>query len=145
MFDRLLSHFRTQPSETPMAPEDANHALGALLVRIAKADQAYLFQEIEQIDIVLAERFNLNPLEAARMRASCEKLEAVMPSTEDMVALIISDVSIQDREDMVQAMWRIVMADGQRHSSEEDVVAHASLAFGIAPERVAALQPESST
>ncbi|WP_368187367.1 TerB family tellurite resistance protein [Aestuariibius sp. HNIBRBA575] len=139
MFERLLSHFKSDPLVTPMAPEDAQHALGALLVRIAKADKAYLFQEIEQIDKILMDRFDLNPLEAARMRASCEKLETALPSTKDMAAIITRDVSEEDREAMVRAMWVISVADGQKHSSEEDVVAMASEAFGVAPERVAAL------
>jgi uncharacterized tellurite resistance protein B-like protein len=141
MFERLLSHFKSDPIVTPMAPEDAQHALGALLVRVAKADKAYLFQEIEQIDRILAERYDLNPLDAARMRASCEKLEEALPSTAEMAEIINREMPIEDREAMITAMWTIMLADGQQHSTEEHVVARASEIFGIAPERVNDLRP----
>ena len=45
---------------TSMPEEDARHALGAWLVRVAKADGAYLFKEIEEIDHLLADLYGLN-------------------------------------------------------------------------------------
>jgi hypothetical protein len=50
-----------------------------LLVGVAKADQASAFQEVEQIDRLLTKRFTLNPLQAAKMRASRERLDEKMP------------------------------------------------------------------
>ena len=84
MLERLLAFFQNPSYETPLPESDARHALGALMVRAAKADETYLFEEVQQIDKVLAERNNLNPVEAAQMRAACEKLEAEMPATEDL-------------------------------------------------------------
>ena len=89
MFEGILALFRgTVPSETQLPPADVQHALGALLVRAAKADHAYLFEEVEQIDEVLATRYDLDPVAAAKLRASCEKLEEDMPDTTQLAGIL---------------------------------------------------------
>ena len=71
MFERLKSFFhRVAPPPAPLPELDAAHALGALLVKVALVDDAYLFEEVEEIDHILAEAYGLKPLAAARMRAS---------------------------------------------------------------------------
>jgi uncharacterized tellurite resistance protein B-like protein len=69
MLENLLARlYRTNPPETPMPPADAQRALGALLVRAAKADKTYLLSEIHEIDHLLADLYALNPVKAARLR-----------------------------------------------------------------------------
>ena len=142
MFDRILARLRAATIETtPMPEADAQHALGALLVRVAKADGIYLFQEIEEIDHMLADLYDLNAVEAARMRAECEKLEAAMPDTAELAHILTDAVGARGRDDFVRALWTVADADGQRHEREEQVVAIASEAFGMSPEGAAALRP----
>lgn len=141
MFERILNLLRTPASDFTAMPEaDARHALGALLVRVAKADGAYLFQEIEEIDHLLADLYDLNAIEAARMRAECEKLEAAMPDTEELAHILSCDVTSAQRDDLVTALWKVADADGQRHDTEEQVVAIATATFGMSPESAAALR-----
>lgn len=141
MFKELLARFtHPDPPTTPLPPADARHALGALLVRVAKADKAYLFQEIEQIDHLLSDLYDLNPLEAAKMRAACEKLEDQMPATEELGHIIRDGVDPEDINALVAALWKVVEADGQRHESELQVVALATEAFGMSPEQADALR-----
>ena len=141
MFDRIIARLRSGPSDlTPMPEADARHALGALLVRVAKADGAYLFQEIEEIDHLLADLYSLNAIDAARMRAECEKLEAAMPDTSELADILSASVSDEDRDLFVSALWKVADADGQRHETEQNVVAIASQTFGMAPEDAAALR-----
>lgn len=141
MFDRILSLLHLTPAEFTTMPEaDARHAMGALLVRVAKADGAYLFQEIEEIDHVLADIYGLNAIEAARMRAECEKLETAMPDTKELAHILTCDVTSAERDALVAALWKVADADGLRHNTEEHVVAIASETFGMAPEAAAALR-----
>lgn len=123
-----------------MPEADARHALGALLVRVAKADGAYLFQEIEEIDHLLADIYELNAIQAARMRAECEKLEAAMPDTTELADILSAAVTDSERDLFVTALWKVADADGQRHETEQNVVAIASQTFGMAPEDAAALR-----
>lgn len=145
MLKELLSIFANpEPPSTPMPDADAQHALGALLVRVAKADKAYLFSEIEQIDLLLSDLFDLNPVEAARMRAGCEKLEEAMPDTPDLARILRSGISDPDKDRFIAGLWRVSEADGFRHESETEVVALASQALGMAPERAEALRTAQS-
>ena len=51
MLERLTAFFGNPAGyHTPLPDADAQHALGALLVRAAKADNTYLVEEIAQID-----------------------------------------------------------------------------------------------
>ena len=95
-----------------MPEKDAQHALGALLVRAAKVDKAYLFEEVEQIDAVLMYMYKLNPVEAAKMRASCEKLEEDMPETEALAGILEKAMSEADTLAAVAALWSVVFVDG---------------------------------
>ena len=134
MFDRILSLFSPAPSVTQLPPEDARHALGALLVRTAKADRAYLFEEVEEIDHVLADLYDLNPVEAAMMRAACEKLEHEMPTTENLAQILHDAIPLADRENVVGALWRVVFADGIEEEAEDMVLHAVERTLGVAPE-----------
>jgi len=141
MLEKLLARLHlADPPQTPMPPADAQHALGALVVRVAKADKTYLFSEIHEIDHLLADLYALNPVEAARMRAQCEKLEAAMPDTTDLAHILKAGIRETEKEAFVRALWAVARADGVRHASERQVVALASEALGMAPERAEALR-----
>lgn len=134
MFERLIAHLTgTLPFETPLPPADAQHALAALLVRAAKADKSYLFVELQQIDRILAAHYNLNPVEAAKLRAESEKLEADM-ATEDLAAILRDAVDLAERERLVGALWTIVFADGIERPSEDVVLHQIEAVLGVSPE-----------
>lgn len=139
MFERLTKLFQSEPYETPLPEADAEHAFGALMVRVAKADEAYLFQELERIDYILAKRNNLSAVEAARFRAGCEKLEETMPDTDELSQILANEVSQEGREAMFVALWEVLMADGFKHRSEEDVINQVASILGIGANRAASL------
>lgn len=123
IFERLKALFTGgEPPERPLPALDSAHALGALLVRVAKADHVYLFEELEQIDRILAERNHLNPLAAAKMRADCERLEDAVPDTPRFAELIRDAVTYDDRREVVRALWKVVLADGIREEHEVALV-----------------------
>ncbi|MEO0484627.1 MAG: TerB family tellurite resistance protein [Pseudomonadota bacterium] len=139
MFERLLDLFQSEPYETPVPVADAEHAFGALMVRVAKADKAYLYQELERIDYILAQRNGLSAVDAAKFRASCEKLETVMPSTDELSEILVREVPEIDREKMFIALWEVLWADGLNHRSEEDVIAQVAAVLGVGANRATAL------
>ncbi|PRY81635.1 tellurite resistance TerB family protein [Marivita geojedonensis] len=131
MFERILALFDKSTPSTPLPPADAKFALGALMVRTAMADKAYLFQEVEEIDRVLAKMYGLKPLEAAKMRAQCEKLEHELPRTEDLAAILTDNISEEKREAAVAALWDVVYADGNRHAKEDLLVGEIAGLLGV--------------
>lgn len=135
MFDRILSLFQPQAHVTPLPEADAQHALGALLVRAAKIDKVYLFEEIEHIDELLEHRYGLNPVQAAKLRAECEKLEAMMPDTAELAAVLHDAISDEDREQTVLALWEVVFADGTEMPEEDALLHQLETLLGVSPER----------
>ena len=131
MFERILALFDRSGPVTTLPPTEAKYALGALMVRTAKADHAYLFQEVEQIDRILARRNGINVVEAAKMRAQCELLEESLPQTADLAATLQAAVSTEDREAMVAALWSVVFADGVENEEEDAVLAEVERLLGL--------------
>lgn len=133
MFERLLSRFRLgEPA--PLPQPDADLALGALLVRVAMSDRTYRVEEIRRIDRLLGRLFRLNPVQAAKMRATCEKLERQAPGTGQFAALIRDNVDYAHRLDALQALFEVMLADGRRAEEELTLVHALTDALGMSPE-----------
>jgi uncharacterized tellurite resistance protein B-like protein len=123
MFERLTALFRTRPpAQAPLPELDAKYALGTLLVRVAKADSSYLFEEIEQIDRVLARLNGLNPVEAAKMRAMCERLAQHVGDNAALADLIRDHVDYAHRKEAMTALWAVARADGITDDREAELV-----------------------
>lgn len=140
MFDRILAFFDASKPETELPPAEAKFALGALMVRTALADSAYLFKEVAEIDRVLAKMHGLGPLEAAKMRAQCEKLEHELPDTAELAAILRDSASEEDREAAIAALWDVVYADGNRHVKELSIVTQIAEMLGVSEARCEAIR-----
>ena len=96
MLKKFFQAFR--PPEPAALPDpDAELALGALLVRVAKADRDYKLEEISLIDRILARLYQHNAIEAAKVRATCEKLHAAAPETDTFAKLIRETTGLDER------------------------------------------------
>lgn len=144
MFESLRAFFGNPSGYKTLLPEaDARHAMGALMVRAANADNLYLFEEIRIIDQILAKRHGLAPVEAAKMRAACEKLEAEMPDTIEMTAILRDAISADEKEATLRALWAVVYADGVKHTEEGLLLHQIEDVLGILPDRAKTLQNEA--
>lgn len=130
MFERLLNAFsRTAPQVLP--EPDGKLALGALMVRVAKSDRHYKFSQISRIDRLLARLNGIGPVEAAKMRATCEKLDRAAPGTDEFAHLIREAVPFEARIDALEALWEVMLADGECHEEELQVVDEVREALGL--------------
>lgn len=120
MFREFLTRL-TQPQPAPLDDGDARLALTALLVRIARSDNDYAQAERDRIDRIAATRYGLSPFEAAQLRARAEELEAEAPDTVRFTRAIKEAVAYEDRRAVVEALWSVVLADGER-AQEEDAL-----------------------
>lgn len=130
MLTRILKAFAS-PEPTPLPEPDEKLALGALLVRVAQSDHNYQQLEISRIDRLLARLYGLKPIEAAKMRATCEKLEKQAPNTDRFAHLIRETVSFEARIDALEAMWEVLLADGVHRAEELAVIEAARVAMGL--------------
>ncbi len=131
MLSKLFHAFRAQNPEPDLPDPDAELALGALLVRVAKSDRDYQLEEISLIDRILARQFQHSPIEAAKIRATCEKLHAAAPETDTFASLIRSTTGIEMRLATLDALWEVVLADGRQQENELRIVEEARLAMGL--------------
>ena len=112
MINRILEFLTGPPVPRPLPAADADHLLGALLVRIALADHAIQVEELRAMDRLLARHSGLNAVEAARMRADCERLAGVLPPTEDLGPLLVSTIPPEQRFALRAALVEGAEADG---------------------------------
>lgn len=130
LLKKFFQAFR--PSEAPALPDpDAELALGALLVRVAQSDRDYQLEEISLIDRILARLYQHNAIEAAKVRATCEKLHAAAPETDTFGRLIRETTGPEERLAALDALWEVVLADGNAHEGEVTIVEDARKAMGL--------------
>lgn len=129
MFERLFP--RQAPAPKPLPQPNAQLALGALLVRVAFADNSYEAAEIGQIDRILARTFDLGPIEAAKLRATCEALERDAPGTPEFAEILREEVDYADRKALGDAMWSVALADGHNDEAEEIQLQAIETALGL--------------
>ncbi|MDO5705104.1 MAG: TerB family tellurite resistance protein [Paracoccus sp. (in: a-proteobacteria)] len=123
MFRNLLSRlFSDDPQPQPLASVDAEVAIAALLVRVARADDHYSPTEQSRIDRILARRRGLDDKEAAARRAAAEMIEAEAPDTVRFTRVVKDRVALDDRLGVIGAMWEVAYADAQRNPEEESLI-----------------------
>ncbi|SMX37692.1 TerB family tellurite resistance protein [Octadecabacter ascidiaceicola] len=130
MFGDLFKRL-TAPDPAPLPDADARVALGALLVRLARSDGAYDGEEIEQIDAVLMQRYNLSNTDAAVLRAQCETAETEAPDTVRFTRAIKDAVPFEDRVGVIEALWSVVLADGVRDEHEDAMLRMVAPLLGV--------------
>jgi uncharacterized tellurite resistance protein B-like protein len=130
LLHRLLHAFST-PEPKPLPEPDEKLALGALMVRVAMSDHQYEFSEISKIDRLFSRIYGLKPIEAAKLRATSEKLEKQAPETDKFAIIIRETVSFEARVDALEALWEVVLADGEVADSELRVIEAARIALGL--------------
>ena len=118
MFENLLRSLLA-PAPTRLPEPDARLALAALLVRIAKTDGLYSAEEVERIDRILMTHHHLDPFEVARLRSEAEALEAEAPDTVRFTRALKEAVALEDRADLMTALWSVALADGLREAHED--------------------------
>ena len=130
MLKKLFQAFRP-PQHDNLPDPDAELALGALMVRVAQADRDYKLEEISLIDRILARLYQHNAIEAANVRATCEKLHAAAPETDTFGKLIRETTDLQERLSALDALWEVVLADGKSDEGEIKILEEARGAMGL--------------
>jgi uncharacterized tellurite resistance protein B-like protein len=107
------------PAPAPLANTDADLALAALLVRVARTDRMYAFEEVERIDRVLMARHGFGAFEAAALRGEAEKIEAEAPDNTRFTRALKEAVPLDDRMALAIALWEVALSDGVRDAEED--------------------------
>lgn len=132
MFRNLLSRLFTDDLDASrLNGHDAEVAVAALLVRLARADDRYGAAEQQRIDQILARRHGLSAAQAVERRAAAEMIEAEAPDTVRFTRTIKDRIDLDDRHAIIGAMWEVAYADGRRSPDEESLVRLVAGLLGI--------------
>ena len=64
----------------------------------------------------------IGPFEAARLRTEAEDLESQAPDTVRFTRALKAAVPLEDRAQLMQALWAVALADGQRDADEDQML-----------------------
>lgn len=119
------------PAPDRLPEPDARLALAALLVRVAKTDGLYSAEEVERIDRILMARHGLGPFEVAKLRVDAEEFEAVAPDTVRFTRALKAATALEDRAALMEALWRVALADGMRDAEEDRLLRMVASLLGL--------------
>jgi len=134
MLADLLRRLAGRPeNDALLPPEDQRVAVAALLVIAAHADHVYADVERVQIERVLADRYALDPEAAAALRAQGEVAENASVDLYRFTSLVKAGVPYEERAAVIEAMWRVVLADAEREQHEEALLRRVTDLLGLDP------------
>jgi uncharacterized tellurite resistance protein B-like protein len=102
----------SEPTSDPLSAEDSRLALAALMVRLARQDEHYTPTERDMIERVIRSRYGVGATEARTLREEAETLEAEASDTVRFTRLIKAAVPYDEREGVIEALWRVAITDG---------------------------------
>ena len=123
MLKNLISMLSAPTGETPDEHADAAEtAIAALLVEAARADDVYLDAEREMIDRILMERYGLESADAAILRKKGEEAQSEAVDLVGFTRAVKDAVPFEERIEVIEAVWRVVYADGDRDADEGNLI-----------------------
>ena len=132
MFETFLTRlFRAEAEAEALPDPDARLALGALMVRVARADQHFGAPEAREIERLLAQHYALSLPEAAALREQAEVLESEAPDTVRFTRAIKDAVIYEERAWVLEALWAVALADGRRDYEEDAVLRLVASLLGV--------------
>ncbi|MEM6941155.1 MAG: TerB family tellurite resistance protein [Pseudomonadota bacterium] len=130
MFADFLNRL-TAPDPEPLNLTDARLALTALLVRVARSDNDYASAEARLIESIATERYGLSTPEAQALLKEGEALEAEAPDTVRFTRAIKDAVPYDERVAVIEALWKVVLADGHRSDEENALLRLVASLLGV--------------
>jgi len=134
MLADLLRRLAGRPDNDALLPAPEQRiAVAALLVIAAHADEIYEDVERAQIERVLADRYSLDPEAAAALRAQGEAAEAGSVDLFRFTSMVKAGVPYEERAAVIEALWRVVLADNVREQHEDALMRKVTDLLGLDP------------
>ena len=86
---------------------------------------------LDRIDRALSERFGLSPSAATALRGEGEALEAGAADTVRFTKVLKDAVPLDDRAELMQTLWSVVLADGVRAAEEDQAMRIVASLLGL--------------
>lgn len=125
---------RTEPQEEasrPPSPEELRVAACALLLEVAYADDDFVPNERQHLAEVVRRHFRLKPDDAHELISAAEDERRESVDLWAFTALVREHYSVGQKMVLAEAMWGLVLADGQIENREDWVMRKISGLLGL--------------
>lgn len=141
MFKNVLEYFQDLAAEMSWdhkerTARDLRIACCILFVETALVDEHYVDAEFNAMIAVLLENMRIeNPDEAAQYVGLAECARQRRTKVSEVVGVIRSNFSEQDRRTIYGLVWKVIKADGKVHSQELRLVSELGKRLGLSLEQ----------
>jgi uncharacterized tellurite resistance protein B-like protein len=133
MISDLLRKFTGDAEKAPLTRDESRTAVAALLVIAAHADHDYEDIERDQIERALAQRYGLDAAAAAALRGEGEAAEAAATDIYRFTSSVKKRVAYEERAAVIEAMWRVILSDGEREKHQDALMRRVTDLLGLDP------------
>jgi len=123
----------SRPEGIGASPGDARLAVAAVLVMAARADDEYADAEKATIENVLKSRYSLGADEASALRKEAEAAEYEAMDHYQFTKAIKQAVPHEERVAVLEALWKVVLADEGRDPHEDALMRQLTDRLGLSP------------
>lgn len=121
MFDRLFSVLRGETAASSQT-NDAQVAVGALLVEAAFRDDMFETAERAAIKQLLAARFDLSDDATEELLLASEEAKAESLELFNFVRKLLKDMDEPQRVEVIEMLWEVAYADGVLDAHEDAMI-----------------------
>ena len=110
---------------------NGNESIAVILVRAAKTDNSYTDSEKKLIDEILIKQMKFEPEDAIKLRVRAEFLETEINDNIQLTRIIKKEIPYEDRDVLIQQLWRIILDDDMRTPEENKFMRVLSYLLGV--------------
>jgi len=149
MLERILSYIADGPPAPVPHPDSIalrrEIAAAALMVEAARLDQKFDEAERAAITRAVSSHFKLTPEEAAELVAVAEKSERRSYHPWAFIQAVKRGFNLEERKELLQALWEVAYADGALHKFEVHLVNHICQELELSQEACEAARKRAET
>lgn len=131
MIDAIAKLFRCAPDPEFDTIVDEQIALAALLVDAARQDDDYSDNERAAIDHIIAREHGLDEAAATALREKAEAAQAGAAGLFRFTHALKESTPFDERVGIIENLWEVVLADGERDSGEDNMVRRVCGLLGV--------------
>ena len=130
-FRRIVADLISRRPEKAFDLDDPRLAVAALMFHVVAVDGRVTPHERSRWEEELARRFGLSAAEARALAEAGRRAELETADAASFTARLQRHLSHAERLDVVRALWGLVLADGEIHEFEDNVVWRIADLLGI--------------
>ena len=119
---RFFSDLSGGDHRLEVGEDEIRLAVAALLFHVVAIDGVVSDEERAVLSGLLKARFGLDPEETRSLVSAGAKADAAAVDLYGFTSVLKRRLDVEDRERIIEMMWRLVYADGRVHEFEDNVV-----------------------